>query len=645
MKKIWMKMLSVAASAVIALSSGGCIITEEMIDKVDRLNTTSQAGIMSTSASGDYGDSFGAADAYSNRKYVGIFYCLWLGFDTPEVMNGEKNVNAVYYGDNARENFKNHVLGFQQSDSTQYRYWGEPMYGYYESDDEWVIRKHLQLFALAGIDYLALDTTNALTYPDAVTVLLDCIAEYRAAGLPVPQVLFLTNTSSVSTVMSLYNQFYQNEKYEDCWFRGNGSKPWITCKFDGGTEAQQNTIKDYFYVKQAQWPTEQPIENGFPWIDWAYPQTAFYDAQLGGNIYAVSIAQHTGVGQGGIQFSDSVYARLLLQDGLNTRNNKNQTPDEVYNLNHGRGYDFKNSQNAYDDEERILRNENFRQQWEAPLNDDDASMVMILGWNEWIAGNWPSPNMMTYYDDLKAAMCDLVNLEFSRDIEMMAEGEHSYSDNCYLLMCKYIRDFKFTGTGGAYADGQNRAITADRIVAEEWEGATEFLSFANSCEVRDTRDAFNAKVQNKTGRNDILSLKAAKDAENLYFLVTTADAITERQATDTSWMNIFIGTRQPGGWNGLNYVLNRASADGTASLHKIAGESFTEVSGAECTYVVSGNQMLVKVPKSALGITEDAFTLELKVTDHLQKDFSVTELYVNGDVAPLGRINYVYTAK
>ena len=152
-------------------------------------------------------------------------------------------------------------------------------------------------------------------------------------------------------------------------------------------------------------------------------------------------------------------------------------------------------------------------------------------------------------------------------------------------------------------------------------------------------------MQNKTGRNDILSLKAAKDAENLYFLVTTADAITERQATDTSWMNIFIGTGQPGGWNGLNYVLNRASADGTASLHKIAGESFTEVSSADCTYVVSGNQMLVKVPKSALGITEDAFTLELKVTDHLQKDFSVTELYVNGDVAPLGRINYVYTAK
>ena len=67
MKKIWMKMLSVAASAVIALSSGGCIITEEMIDKVDRLNTTAQAGIMSTSASGDYGDSCGAADAYSNR--------------------------------------------------------------------------------------------------------------------------------------------------------------------------------------------------------------------------------------------------------------------------------------------------------------------------------------------------------------------------------------------------------------------------------------------------------------------------------------------------------------------------------------------------------------------------------------------------
>ena len=92
----------------------------------------------------------------------------------------------------------------------------------------------------------------------------------------------------------------------------------------------------------------------------------------------------------------------------------------------------------------------------------------------------------------------------------------------------------------------------------------------------------------------------------------------------------------------------RGCASKLACGHRIGPAErtgFTEVSGAECTYVVSGNQMLVKVPKSALGITEDAFTLELKVTDHLRKDFSVTELYVNGDVAPLGRINYVYTAK
>ena len=46
-----------------------------------------------------------------------------------------------------------------------YHYWGEPLYGYYLSDDPWVLRRHAQLLADAGIDTLIFDTTNAATYP------------------------------------------------------------------------------------------------------------------------------------------------------------------------------------------------------------------------------------------------------------------------------------------------------------------------------------------------------------------------------------------------------------------------------------------------------------------------------------------------
>ena len=45
-----------------------------------------------------------------------------------------------------------------------YHFWGEPLFGYYRSDDPWVIRRHLHLLADAGVDVLILDATNAETY-------------------------------------------------------------------------------------------------------------------------------------------------------------------------------------------------------------------------------------------------------------------------------------------------------------------------------------------------------------------------------------------------------------------------------------------------------------------------------------------------
>ena len=43
-------------------------------------------------------------------------------------------------------------------------HWGEPLYGYYTSDDPWVTAKHGSLLADAGVDFVFLDITNAVTY-------------------------------------------------------------------------------------------------------------------------------------------------------------------------------------------------------------------------------------------------------------------------------------------------------------------------------------------------------------------------------------------------------------------------------------------------------------------------------------------------
>lgn len=636
------KFFSLALGAVMGLTLAGCDVTQEMIDNVDMLGNP-QAGIFSTAASGDYGDSFGAVNAVDEEKYVGIFYCLWMGTDTPAKQDGKKSVSDVYYGDNALEKFRDTAINGGQA----YRYWGEPMYGYYRSNDEWVIRKHLQLLTLAGVDYLALDTTNALTYDSVLEVLLKVIAEYRGQGIDVPQVLFLTNSSSTQTALKLYNNFYTRAEFADCWFRGRGGKPWISC-YTNEVSGAEETLSKYFYVKDPQWPTEAPKENGLPWIDWTYPQHAYTDSQVGGHTYAVAVAQHTGISNASTstQFSDSAYAKLLMQEGLTTTNKYGMAPEDVYNMNHGRGYDFETGKNAGDDMDKIKRNINFAQQWETVLNDPDANMVMVLGWNEWIAGNWH--HMPSSYSDLNAVMCDLVNLEFSRDVEMMADGENSYFDNCYLQLCRYIREFKGQGTGTAFLDANTASITEGKIVDSEWENAISYLTFAKSAQKRNVKDAFGDALVNTTGRNDIVSVKVAQDADNLYFLLETASKISDYKENDTHWMNIYIGTGdQNTGFNGLQYVLNRAPspANGTTSLHKIGENDYSEVSGADCSLTMDGTRMMVRVSKQALGIKGSEFTLQFKVADNNSKDFDLTDWYTNGDVAPLGRVNYVYSAK
>ncbi len=110
-------------------------------------------------------------------------------------------------------------------------YWGEPLFGYYASDDEWVLRKHAQMLVNAGVDVVIFDNSNAVTYDRARRKLCKVWESMRHEGCKTPQIAFLCpfgnpNGIGSSTLFELYDTLYEPGLYSDLWFRWNG-KPLV----------------------------------------------------------------------------------------------------------------------------------------------------------------------------------------------------------------------------------------------------------------------------------------------------------------------------------------------------------------------------------------------------------------------------------
>ena len=586
-----------------------------------------KTGFLQTAATDDYGRSFEAVQDY-NDNVVGIFYFLWLN-------QASKNVTIDSYVEDGRVEAT--LVGEEVATAPTFTYWGEPMYGYYRLEDQWVVRKHVELFINAGLDFICFDTTNNDYYHSAAKCVLDTLLEYKQLGYDVPKAMFMTNSDSTGMTESIYNAFYRRDTYDEIWFCGSGSKPWIIANYAGSDD----NVKERFYFKRAQWPNATKNQEGFPWISWHYPQETYTDAQNGYKIMSVSASQHTGiggshsdVGVSGINFSVSglfaPYNYDTLSDTLKNRYTKEQAT-KYYNYNWGRGYNHQTGTNSYED---ALRNITFEQQWESVYDDQSVNMVFITGWNEWIAQKQSrDPLLGSDY----GYFVDTFSMEFSRDIEMMNGG---YLDNAFLQMVKNIRKYK--GSGYSYKTYHDAISGKDMFNLDNWDDIVSYADLVYETEPRDYMGAgTGTHYTNTTGRNDIREVRVCSDRQNVYFLITTVEDITEKDEADTRWMNLFIGVDgAEGGWNNLQYVINRSLSGTTASVDRISDGAY--VTAGTCTTKVSGKNMIVQIAKSTLGITGSEFGLNFKVADNLQKDFDITDLYTNGDVAPIGRINYTW---
>lgn len=614
------KAICILLGALLALSVAGCAKSDLHDSSKGEIQMTDQEFTISQLAGTDaLGRKITPATGRKEKKYVGIYYFLWHGYHTQKIYDTAKIL----------EKFENGIVGNPEnplweinptspnynaavSPNGAFHYWGEPLYGYYNSEDPWIARKHLELLSYADVDYLLLDYTNTYIYENSTKVLIEAILEMQKEGWNVPQIAFMLPidaAASEQTFTHIYEEYLSVPQYANAFFIADqqtnpSGKPLVTGTLGEETE----NIKAVWYIP-LQWPGRPYDDDALPWIDWAKNNVQYnHDGKM-----CVSIAQHTN----GIWSSDP-----YLYPGKQ--------------FFRGRGWQSSDPLDNGADEENSMKGTNFQFQWDNVFkNKEEVDMVVVTGWNEWIAQK-QSTLENTYHTSMRAVFVDSFNLPFSRDAEMMAGG---YGDNYYLQLVQNIRKFKFDTVDTSAAENTKKTIDIKKGISEWSDISRIYLDAAGEVIERNFKSVDPSVIYtDKTNRNDVVSLKMANDTEYLYLRIETKKPVTAYEEGDTSWMNVYISTDEAGGRENYNYVVNRfPKGDGTTSVQKIGVDDLTERGSAR--YLRDENYIFLAIPFSSLNVSSGK-EIQLKITDNLQGFLNSDDFYVSGECAPIGRLNY-----
>ena len=506
-----------------------------------------------------------APPARTNR-FVGIFYFLTMGRDITTLPN---DLSKILPQDPDLLSKPDSPLW---GDRGPY-YWGQPLYGYYNSRDPWVLRRHAALLADAGIDVVIFDTTNRKTYPEVYMEICKVWSRILREGGSAPRLCFMVNTKAGDTAEELYRDLYKPGLYPDLWFRWQG-KPLLICDPKQASDA----VKKFFTLRKAHWPFSMDNTHNAWYWEATYPQPYSYDDDPARPEQVnVSVAQ-----------------------------NLSKTTGKPVNMSSGnaRGRSF------HDGEQNIASGSvnqgySFAEQWKRAF-ELDAPFVMITGWNEWTAGKHQRPGE-------PVAFVDQFDQEVSRDIEPVT-GLHG--DNYYYQMVANVRRYK--GAPALPAVSPAKTIKLNGSFDQWKDVGPEFTDRAFD---NDHRDFGQGEVHytNTSGRNDLTLLKVGRDTANIYFYAKTREPLTPR--TDANWMWLLIDADQNAktGWEGYDFILNRTRDGQETWLEKnVGGWKWEKVAKVEL--VTQGNELMLAVPRKALGLPEgDAVALDFKWWDNAQK--------------------------
>ncbi|MCL5269948.1 MAG: hypothetical protein M1457_05180 [bacterium] len=538
------------------------------------------------------GEGSDAVPAPRADRFVGIFYFLTLGEHVP----GPYDITKIFAAD---------PDAMSKPDAPYWQprgpyFWGEPLLGYYNTRDPWVLRRHANLLADAGVDTLIFDTTNRVTYPDTYLKLCEVFDQVRKDGGRTPQLCFMVNTKAGETADDLYNTLYKPGLYRDLWFIWQG-RPLMICD----PKEASPEVKAFFTLRKAHWPFTQ-VNTPYAW-HWeaAYPQVYGYtDDPAKPEQVNVSVAQNLRASDGKVTDMSRGDARgRSFHDGA-----WDKTPGAI-----NWGLDFA-------------------EQWKRAY-ELDPPFVMVTGWNEWTAGRWKRDPARPI------VFVDQFDQEFSRDAEPMRGG---HGDNYYYQMVAGIRRYK--GIAPLPTASAPKTIDLAGGFGQWGDVAPEFADHAGDTVHRDFIGVGELRYADATGRNDLVAMKVARDAKQVAFHARTRAPLTPR--TDPAWMWLLIDAdRDPKtGWEGFDFIVNRTvEPDGSTWVEKnTGGWQWEKV--APVKIAVQGNELMLSVPRAALGLAAGPLAFDFKWADNVQKPGDVMDFYVSGDAAPDGRFKFRYSA-
>jgi hypothetical protein len=530
-------------------------------------------------------------------KWVGIFYWTW------HVQRGGPNDNTKILsaaGEDGRVAWP---------DNGAPHHWGEPELGYYLMTDPFVIRKHASMLTDAGIDVVIFDTTNPPhTWKAEYEALCKEYTAMRAEGARTPSIAFICPFWDPTPVSSLlWNDLYQPGLWSDLWFRWEG-KPLLL--------ANKDFIKDEamlsFFTFRRPMPDYWLGPDGpdqWSWLE-THPQHVFRNTAGEAEQMSVGVAQNA------------------------LPNTPGPAP-----MSHKAGAMGRSWHNGARDtrENAVHLGLNFEEQWKRAM-EVDPKFIFVTGWNEWIAGRYTEWSTYTDADAYHPGglFVDQYDHEYSRDCEPMLGG---HTDAYYYQLASWVRRYK----GARPATAASMPADFEYDDPSKWGNVQpEYRDTIGDTTHRDHPGYGELKYTNTTGRNDFVILKAAHDADSIYFYAQTKVALSPM--TDPHWMLLLIDADQDAstGWLGYDFVLNLEpeTQDGRTSVHAWRNGAWESIGHTDLSQ--DGNALMLSLPRELLPNSGASPRFDFKWADNIQSFGGIEVLGVNGDSAPNRRFNYRY---
>ncbi len=576
----------------------------------------------------DYSDTWAATDEMGRKvasfeeagpvkedgREVGIYYWNWFAAENrPAVIIDD----VIKEKPSARYEYNDEIW-----DQTAAYYWGEPVFGFYDSYDYWVYKRHAKMLSVAGVDVIFLDYSNeGLNYVSQLAVLVQAFRDAKAEGVDIPRISALTsligNPDNVyRALLSLYFNCFVENDYSDVWYYWEG-KPLLhgNATYD---RAVKNTAADNLTEKEALSHVENFFmirENGerntyvddgsWQWLE-IFPQMLRNVDKETGRPEFVSVGsainQSTELGNSVTGVFSDPYCK-------------------------GRGYSEAFGEDYSENGKRMAYF--FREQASLAL-EAEPEFVAIDGWNEWTA-----IRQFNWHGHLNSFV-DTFDYENSRDFE---PNNGPLRDDYYLLLCDFVRKYKGVRETPLAKNAKTIDIKGD--ISAWSEVGPEFYNYkdyARDSEGLYKRCTTENHIYKTSLTNSVKSAKVSYDDVKLYFMAECFDDIS---LTGESPLNLYINSDRNyiTGWEGYDYAVNLGRM-GSVSKFSDGVWDFSEIGNVN--YNVAGKYITLELDRSLISEL-DAVDIEFKWTDSVNPEGDILKFYSEGGSAPLGRFNYVYT--